>query len=110
MLDLIGCGDDERFTSFQLRAQHRDALEELMAEWVAQRELDDVLAEFERADAAIAPVLNMDGILEDPHFASRDSIIEYNTLDGRGSIGRRRVLTALVHGLDRLCSTGVLLP
>ena len=49
-------------------AENREALETLMTEWVAARDFDQVLGEFEQVDAAIAPVLNMDEIFEDPHF------------------------------------------
>ena len=88
VLDLIGCGDDERFRTFQLRSQHRDALEDAVATWVAARGLDEVTAEFERADAAIAPVLAMDDIYADPHFRSRDAIVDVDGVVMQGLIAR----------------------
>jgi len=76
VLDLIGLKGDERFTTFQARSRNREALEESMRAWVAQRPSPDVLAEFRRVDAAIARVLDMADIFADPHFKARGMITE----------------------------------
>jgi crotonobetainyl-CoA:carnitine CoA-transferase CaiB-like acyl-CoA transferase len=76
VLDLIGLKGDERFTTFQARSRNREALEERMRAWVAQRPSPDVLAEFRRVDAAIARVLDMADIFADPHFKARGMITE----------------------------------
>ena len=56
VLDLIGRGDDERFTTFGGRAAHRDELEAAMAEWCAARTRAEVLDRFTAAEAAIGVV------------------------------------------------------
>jgi len=76
VLELLGLTGDERFATFAGRLQNRDELEQLMADWIAARPSDDVLATFERIDAAIAPVYNMTDVLADPHVRQRQSITE----------------------------------
>ena len=78
VLDLIGRGDDERFTTFGGRAAHRDELEAAMAEWCAARTRAEVLDRFTAAEAAIGPVLDMADIASDAHYAQRGAI---ETLD-----------------------------
>ena len=74
VLTLLGVGDDERFTSFDGRAAHREALEELMRDWCSQRSRDEVIRLFEEAEAAIGPVMNMADIAVDPHFLFREAV------------------------------------
>lgn len=76
VLDLIGVTGDPRFSSFQARSRNREALEELVAAWVAARPSDEVFTEFRRVDAAIAKVLDMKDIFADEHFAARNMITE----------------------------------
>jgi crotonobetainyl-CoA:carnitine CoA-transferase CaiB-like acyl-CoA transferase len=76
LLELLGIEKDERFTTFQDRSRNREALESKMAAYVAARTSAEVLAEFERVDAAIAPVLDMKDIVEDPHYHHRRALVE----------------------------------
>lgn len=76
VLDLIGLKGDERFATFQARSKNREALEENMRAWVAERPSEEVLAEFRRVDAAIARVLDMADIFADPHFKARGMIAQ----------------------------------
>lgn len=79
VLELIGVGDDARFTTFAGRAEHRDELEALMAEWCAERTRDEVIERFTDAEAAIGPVYDMADIADDPHYAHRGAV---ESLDG----------------------------
>jgi crotonobetainyl-CoA:carnitine CoA-transferase CaiB-like acyl-CoA transferase len=88
VLHLIGVGDDERFLTFQLRQENRVVLEVLMAEWVAERPAAEVMSEFHRVDAAIAPVLTMDRIFEDPHFREREAMVEVDGVIMQGVVAR----------------------
>ena len=76
VLDLIGLKGDERFVTFQARSKNREALEEHMRAWIAERTSATALAEFRRVDAAIAKVLDMADIFADPHFKARNMIAE----------------------------------
>jgi crotonobetainyl-CoA:carnitine CoA-transferase CaiB-like acyl-CoA transferase len=79
VMELIGLDGDERFTGFAGRVAHREEIDAVMAAWVAERELDEVLRIFEEAHAAAAPVYSMADIATDPHYAARGAIVE---LDG----------------------------
>jgi crotonobetainyl-CoA:carnitine CoA-transferase CaiB-like acyl-CoA transferase len=74
VMELLGVGDDERFTTFAGRTQHRADLEAIMTGWCAARTQAEVVAAFTAADAAIGPVLDMAEIASDPHYAHRGTI------------------------------------
>jgi len=76
VMALIGLGDDPRFADFAGRVAHRDEIDAHMAEWMAGRSTEQVLAEFEEAHAAVAPVYDMADIAADPHFRERAAIVE----------------------------------
>jgi len=76
VMELIGLGDDPRFTDFDGRVAHREEIDARMTEWMAARSTDEVLSEFEEAHAAVAPVYDMADIAADPHFQDRRAIIE----------------------------------
>ncbi len=68
VMDLLGVGDDERFATFQGRVEHRDELDDLVAAWIGARPSAAVLAAFEQAEAAAAPVYDMADASADPHL------------------------------------------
>ena len=76
LLELIGLKGDERFVSFQDRSANREVLEDHVRAWVAARPSKDVIGEFRRVDAAVAPVLDMAEIFRDEHFRAREVITE----------------------------------
>ncbi|HEY5155747.1 MAG TPA: CoA transferase [Acidimicrobiales bacterium] len=88
VLDLVGVGDDPRFHSFAGRVDHRGELDEVMAGWVGARPLAEVLAAFEAAHAAAAPVLTMADLAVDPHLAARGTITEVDGTPMQGLIAR----------------------
>ena len=47
-----------------------------MSAYVAARTSEEVLAEFERVDAAIARVMDIKDIVDDPHYRHRRTLIE----------------------------------
>ena len=74
LLELLGIEGDERFATFQDRSRNRAALEE---DGLRRRpHPKEVLAEFERVGAAIAPVLDMRDIVDDPHYRHRQALVE----------------------------------
>lgn len=65
--DLIEAG---WFATGAGRAAHADELDTAVADWTARRTRDEVLAAFEAAQAAAAPVYDVQGILADPQYAA----------------------------------------
>jgi crotonobetainyl-CoA:carnitine CoA-transferase CaiB-like acyl-CoA transferase len=74
VLELIGLGGDERFVGFEARVAHRELIDERLGAWIGARTRDEVLAEFERVHAAVAPVYDMADIFADPHYRERGAI------------------------------------
>jgi crotonobetainyl-CoA:carnitine CoA-transferase CaiB-like acyl-CoA transferase len=79
VLELVGLGDDESLRTFDGRVAARGRIDARMAEWIGQRTRDEVLAAFEEAHAACAPVYSMNEVLTDPHVQARGSV---ETVDG----------------------------
>ncbi len=89
VLDLIGVGDDDRFATFAGRVEHRDELDAAVP-GVGRRPAPqaEVLAAFEAAHAAIAPVMTMQDIATDEHYRSRGAIVELDGVPMQGLIAR----------------------
>lgn len=66
---------DERFRSMEDRLEHADELDDIIADWMAERTREEVVEAFEENEAAIGPVYSMADIFEDPHFEERDAIV-----------------------------------
>jgi crotonobetainyl-CoA:carnitine CoA-transferase CaiB-like acyl-CoA transferase len=71
VMTLVGRSDVIRepwFESGHTRAQHADELDAAVAAWIGERSTRVVIDEFERAQAAIAQVYDVRGILADPQY------------------------------------------
>ena len=64
------------FASGAERAKHADELDRMVGSWIAERSFDEVLAAFEKAEAAVAPIYDIRHIVEDPQFQALHSLIE----------------------------------
>lgn len=62
------------FASGAERAQHADVLDGAVGAWIAQRSRDDVVAAFEEAQAAVAPIYDAADIVADPQFQALGTI------------------------------------
>ncbi len=70
---LIG---DPRFATNADRLRNIDALDAIVAAFIAARDLTDVLAHFDAAGVTIGPVKDAPALLEDDFVAGRESLIE----------------------------------
>lgn len=75
VVKLLGYEGDERFTTFAARVENREALDNAMRAWCAERTQQQVLDEMSAADAAVGPIMTMEDIANDPHYAARKAII-----------------------------------
>ena len=64
----------EWFANHAGRLEHQDELDEAIGGWVAARPAGEVIAAFGEAGAAIAPVLDIVGIMEDPQFIHNETV------------------------------------
>jgi len=86
--------DEPWFTSGAGRAAHVDEIDAAVAAWIAERPRDEVLAAFEAAEAAIAPIYDAKDIVADPHL---DAVGAFHVLDddGLGAIKMTNVVSRL---------------
>ncbi|MFF8863574.1 MULTISPECIES: CaiB/BaiF CoA transferase family protein [unclassified Streptomyces] len=56
------------------RAAHADVLDEAVGSWIAVRDRAEVLAAFEKAEAAVAPVQDVRDVLADPQYQALDTV------------------------------------
>ena len=88
VMEVLGVGDDVRFTTFDGRVEHRLELEQVMSDWCAARTQAEVLDAFTAAEAAIGPVLDMADIAADPHYAAREAIARLDDTPMQALIAR----------------------
>ncbi|MGW0330676.1 CaiB/BaiF CoA transferase family protein [Streptomyces sp. NPDC003011] len=66
--------DEPWFATGAGRAAHADLLDEAVGTWIAARTRTDVLAAFEKAEAAVAPVQDVRDVLADPQYQALDTV------------------------------------
>lgn len=70
--------DEPWFATGADRAAHADVLDAAVGDWISARSRTEVLAAFEKAEAAVAPVQDVRDVLADPQYQALGSI---TTLD-----------------------------
>jgi crotonobetainyl-CoA:carnitine CoA-transferase CaiB-like acyl-CoA transferase len=88
VMRLVGVGEDPRFATFESRSAHREELDEIVGAWIAARPMEQVLAAFQDAEAAIAPVYTMRELLDDPHVRDRGVFVEVDGVKMQGPTAR----------------------
>jgi crotonobetainyl-CoA:carnitine CoA-transferase CaiB-like acyl-CoA transferase len=63
------------------RVAHVEEIDAAVAAWISERPRADVLAAFEAAEAAIAPIYDASDLLEDPQLAAIDAIVSIDDAD-----------------------------
>ncbi|MFB6113507.1 MAG: CaiB/BaiF CoA transferase family protein [Halodesulfurarchaeum sp.] len=84
ILEIVGGEDlreDPRFETAAKRIENVDALDDIIADWMADRTRAEAIRIFEEHDAALAPVYNTADIFEDEHFEARDAVAEVDDED-----------------------------
>jgi crotonobetainyl-CoA:carnitine CoA-transferase CaiB-like acyl-CoA transferase len=76
--DLI---DEPWFASGTGRALHVDEIDPPVAAWIARHTLEQTLAAFEQAEAAVGPVYDVRGILADPQYQALDTAVTVDDPD-----------------------------
>lgn len=66
--------DEPWFATGRGRAEHADLLDSYVGSWIAQRSRDEVIARFEDAEAAVAPVYDVAELMADPQVTAREMI------------------------------------
>jgi crotonobetainyl-CoA:carnitine CoA-transferase CaiB-like acyl-CoA transferase len=66
--------DEPWFASGATRAEHAEELDRHVGDWIGARDLDTVVAAFEKAQAAVAPIYDIEDVFSDPQYRVLDSI------------------------------------
>jgi crotonobetainyl-CoA:carnitine CoA-transferase CaiB-like acyl-CoA transferase len=101
VLALVGVAEDPRFSTFEGRAAHREELDTVVGAWIASRPAAIVLAAFEAAQAAIAPVYTMRELLADPHVRAREVFVEVDGVVMQGPTARLSATPGVVRHAGR---------
>jgi len=73
--------DDPRFATNAERVKNADALEPIIARFIAARTQAENVAFFERAEVTIGPIYDISQIVEDPHVIAREIVADYPDAD-----------------------------
>ena len=82
------------FASGRGRAEHVDEVDGPVAAWIRGRSTPDVLAAFEQAQAAVAPVYDVAGVIADPQYRALRTVATVDDED-LGPIRMQNVLFRL---------------
>src|SRR5262245_57003515 len=85
MMNAIGRADlaaDPTLAHNDGRVARTEEIEEVIGDWVAQRDLGEVLRLLEGADVPSAKIYDAADIAADPHYAARDMIRQFPLKDG----------------------------
>ncbi|CAL9421091.1 CaiB/BaiF CoA transferase family protein [Streptomyces sp. NPDC057340] len=66
--------DEPWFATGADRARHADVLDAAVGDWIARHTRADVLAAFEKAEAAVAPVQDVRDVMSDPQYQALDTV------------------------------------
>ncbi|MEE8478268.1 MAG: CoA transferase, partial [Gemmatimonadales bacterium] len=83
--------DEPWFASGAERAKHAQELDDYVGGWIAQHDLKQVISAFEEAEAAVAPVYDIEQIMEDPQYEALGSIAAIEDAD-LGSVKMQNVM------------------
>src|SRR4029453_16272423 len=76
VMDLLGLGDREDLRSVAGRIPAREEIDAPLADFCGTRTLDEVIAAFEAAEAAAAPIYDMAEAFADPHLKEREAFVK----------------------------------
>jgi crotonobetainyl-CoA:carnitine CoA-transferase CaiB-like acyl-CoA transferase len=82
--------DHEWFSTGHGRAEHADELDAAVGGWIAERNSDDVVEGFAQAQAAVAPVYDVRGVMSDPQYTALHTVTHVADSDF-GSIAMQNV-------------------
>jgi crotonobetainyl-CoA:carnitine CoA-transferase CaiB-like acyl-CoA transferase len=68
----------DRFATVHQRVEHREEVNGIVADWMRQHPLDDVLALCREGDVPIGPINSIADVLADPHIRARGNFIEFD--------------------------------
>jgi crotonobetainyl-CoA:carnitine CoA-transferase CaiB-like acyl-CoA transferase len=68
--------DDPRFETNEKRLEHVEELDAIIQDWMDDHDRETVLERFEEYETTIAPIYNVEDIVENEHYRARDAVVE----------------------------------
>lgn len=78
VLELTGgraAAEDPRFQTNLDRVKHVDEIDAIVGGWVAEHSLAEVIDAFEKAEAAVAPIYDVEQFMADPQVQARQTVV-----------------------------------
>jgi crotonobetainyl-CoA:carnitine CoA-transferase CaiB-like acyl-CoA transferase len=97
--------DEPWFATGRQRAQHADLLDSYVGAWIGERNRTEVMAAFEEAGAAVAPVYKPSELLVDPQVTALDLVTTVQD-DDLGPIRMQNVMWRMGSTPGRIRTTG----
>lgn len=108
VLTLVGRKDlivEPWFATGVGRAEHGELIDTAVADWIADRDAAEVVAQFEAASASVAPIYQVDELLADPQVRSRQTVISVPDADF-DQVAMQNVLFIMSESAGRVRWTG----
>jgi crotonobetainyl-CoA:carnitine CoA-transferase CaiB-like acyl-CoA transferase len=108
VLRLVGRPDvieEPWFASGRGRAAHADQLDAAVGGWIAQRTAAEVTSAFEVAQAAVSPVYDVRGVMSDPQYRARGTVVHVED-DELGDVAMQNVLFRMNSSPGRIAWAG----
>jgi crotonobetainyl-CoA:carnitine CoA-transferase CaiB-like acyl-CoA transferase len=80
-VDRADLAEDPDYIEPVRRRDHALEIDQAVADWIAKRTLDDVMAVFEAAEVAAAPIYDARQLLSDEHLLARGTFIQVDDPD-----------------------------
>lgn len=97
--------DEPWFQEARSRVAHADELDSYINEWINQRDCDEVIKAFTEAEAAVAPIYDIEDIINDPQIQFRNTLTQVNDPE-LGEVIMQNVLYRLSATPGKISFTG----
>ena len=98
-VDRADLAEDPEYVEPVRRQDHALEIDQAVADWIAKRTLDEVMAVFEAAEVAAAPIYDARQLLADEHLRARGSFIQVDDPDfGKATVQAPVVLMSETPG------------
>jgi formyl-CoA transferase len=97
--------DEPWFASQNERASRADLLDDMVGGWIAERDHDDVIREFEAAGAAVSPIYDISQVVADPQYRALGTFLRLPDED-LGNVLLQNVIARLSDTPGQVCWPG----
>jgi len=97
---------DPSYSSHRARGENAEALDARIADWTRQHGADDIVAQLAEAGVPVGLAYTAREMMDDPHFAARESIVQVADADSGNTLAMQNVFPKLSESPGRVRSLG----